>query len=110
MMSEQEVKEEKYKLHFLKMLEYFNKITELVLENIGNESFLKDIWKQNFNGLINITKFPEHRLNIYKLIKRSCERTSWNNRKHTESKIFYKYSKFFAEFFSIRNSGLTPSI
>ena len=45
MMSEDEVKEEKYRQHFEKMLLYFEKLVNLILRNMQNSSFMEQIWK-----------------------------------------------------------------
>ena len=45
MMSEDEVKEEKYRQHFEKMLLYFEKLVNLILRNIQNNQFMENVWK-----------------------------------------------------------------
>ena len=73
MMSEDEVKEEKYRQHFEKMLLYFDKLVNLILRNVQNNKFLEHVWKENFDNLIGIVRFPHHRIPIYRIVKMSCE-------------------------------------
>jgi len=94
MMSEQEVKEEKYRKHFLKMASLFDKIVLLFLNTLRDHNLLNKLWQANLKNILFITKYPEHRLSILKLIKRSCIFTAWQNKKYVESKIFVKHSLF----------------
>ena len=94
MMSEQEVKEEMYRKHFLKMASLFDKIVLLFLNTLRDHNLLNKLWQANLKNILFITKYPEHRLSILKLIKRSCIFTAWQNKKYVESKIFVKHSLF----------------
>ena len=93
MMSEDEVKEEKKRQHFDKMLLYFRKLVNLILRNIQEESFIQHLWKINFHPLIHIVEFPDHRIEIYKIVKYSCEHIGFTKKQWN---IFAKYSLFFA--------------
>ncbi len=44
MMSEEEVKTEKFRKHFEKMITYLTKYTHLFIANVKNEPFLFKLW------------------------------------------------------------------
>ena len=92
MMSEDEVKEEKYRQHFDKMLHYFGKLVDMILRSINEPNFIEHIWEINFNSLIHIVRFPDHRNYIFRIVKYSCELIGSNAK---QWKIFKKYSNFF---------------
>ena len=92
------------------MVSLFDKIVQLFLNTLRDHNLLNRLWQKNLKDILFITKYPEHRLSIFRLIKRSCIFTAWQNKKYLESKIFVKHSLFLGEFFSFKNSGITPSI
>jgi hypothetical protein len=110
MMSEQEVKEEKYHRHFMKMLAIFDKITAKLLATLNSHPLICRLWSEHLKSILAVTKFPEHRLSVQKLIKRSCIFTAWFNHKSPESKIFSKHSDFLGELLAFRHSKITPSV
>lgn len=110
MMSEQEVKEEKYHKHFLKMLAVFDKITAKLLVTLNSHQLVSDLWRANLKSILAVTKFPEHRLSVQKLVKRSFLFTAWFNSKSPESRVFSKHSSFLGELFAFRHSKITPSV
>jgi hypothetical protein len=94
MMSEQEVKADKYRQHFLKMLAFFDKIVNKLLDSLNKHSLICSLWQHNLKSILTVTKYPEHRISIQKLIKKSCRFSAWYNQKCTESKLFSKHSDF----------------
>ena len=58
MMSEQEVKEEKYRRHFLKMVALFDKIVSLFLNTLIDHDLLIKLWQKNLKSILAITKYP----------------------------------------------------
>lgn len=118
MMSEEEVKAEKYRKHFEKMIRYFTKFVGFFIVNLSNDSFLFNLWNLHFASFINITKYAETRVPIYGLVRKSIERAYINMVKSakangfnpSEPRIFLKFSSFLGEFFSIRHSTITPSL
>lgn len=80
MMSEQEVKEEKYRHHFLKMLSIFDKIVGKLLGTLSNHTIVGKLWQCHLKSILAVTKFPTHRLSVQKLVTRSCLFTAWHNR------------------------------
>jgi hypothetical protein len=57
MMSEEEVKTEKYRKHFDKMVAYFAKYVRLFEANLSNPPFLSTLWHTHFSSLISITQY-----------------------------------------------------
>ena len=57
MMSEEEVKIEKYRKHFEKMVSYFSKYVKLFLANLNKNDFLFNLWNTHFSSLIKITQY-----------------------------------------------------
>jgi len=94
MMSEQEVKADKYRQHFLKMLSFFDKIVKKLLFSLNTHSLICNLWQHNLKSILTVTKYPEHRLSIQKLIKKSCRFSAWFNNECIESKIFSKHADF----------------
>ena len=92
------------------MLSIFDKIIKKLLNTINSNETFNKLWRNNLKSLLKMTKFPEHRMSVLRLVKRSCIFTAWFNRKSSESKLFTKYSDFIGEFFSFRHSSITPSV
>lgn len=55
MMSEQEVKEEKYREHFMKMVRLFDLVVAHFLNNFNNHELLTQLWKRLIKKLLTIT-------------------------------------------------------
>lgn len=109
-MSEQEVKQQKYREHFMKMVKLFDRIVHHFLFSFNDHELLNTLWHKHMKSILGITCHPEHRHSIMKLVKKSCLFTAWHNRKYKESKIFLRHCEFLGDFFSFRNSGITPSV
>ena len=78
MMSEEEVKAEKYRKHFDKMVRYFSSYVKLFIANLNNKTILFNLWNTHFASLIKITQYAETRSSIYRLVRKSIERTYVN--------------------------------
>jgi hypothetical protein len=76
------------------MLFLFEKVASIFLLSLKDHNAICHLWYNNLKQILAISKFPEHRLSIQKLVKISCIVTAWENRKSPESKIFSKYSVF----------------
>jgi hypothetical protein len=63
------------------MLTVFDKITVKLLETLNSHQLVSELWHANLKSILAVTKFPEHRLSVQKLIKRSCLFTAWFNHK-----------------------------
>lgn len=103
------------------MVFYFTNYINLCIANLKDEQFLYQLWMEHFSEIINITQYAETRVPIYRLVRLTIERTMVNinlykktNKVNYQStkdeRIFTKYAQFFADFFSIRHSRITPSI
>lgn len=76
------------------MLSIFDKIVKKLLTTMNSNETFNRLWRNNLKSLLKMTKFPEHRMSVLRLVKKSCIFTAWFNRKSSESKLFTKYSEF----------------
>jgi hypothetical protein len=53
------------------MLHYYSNYLNLIVSNIKSNDLLLNIWNIHFNSIIKITQYPEARLPIYILVKKS---------------------------------------
>ena len=94
MMSEEEVREEKYREHFAKMVRVFDLVVEHFLATFNNHQLLVALWQDLMQPLLSTTVYPSHRLNIHRMVKQSCLYTAEFNHKEKESNLFQKYALF----------------
>ena len=92
MMSEEEVKEEKYNVHFLKMVRLFDLISDSFLNNFNDHALLTSLWKNLMKKILGVTNHPEHRLSVLKLVKKSCLYTAYRSQGEKESTIFLRHA------------------
>jgi len=64
------------------MLSLFDKIIAKFLQSLNSHDLLNALWHNNLTSLLSMTKFPEHRLSIMKLVKKSLIFTAWQNKSY----------------------------
>jgi hypothetical protein len=92
------------------MLAVFDRITAKLLATLNSHPLVCQLWQAHLKSILAVTKFPEHRLSVQKLVKRSCLFTAWFNRNSPQSRIFSKHAGFLGDFLAFRHSKFTPSV
>lgn len=110
MMSEAEVKEEKYRRHFLQMLSLFDQIVSRLLPALRCHALANSLWRQSLQSVLGVTRFPEHRLGVRLLVLRCALITANHNKGSPDARLFVRHSGFLGEFFALRHSGITPAV
>lgn len=53
------------------MFHYYESYIKLIVSNIKKDSFLLNIWNNHFSSIIKITQYPEARMPVFILVRKS---------------------------------------
>ncbi len=65
------MKAERFRKHFEKMFHYYESYIKIIVSNVKKDSFLLNIWNNHFNSIIKITQYPEARMPVFILVRKS---------------------------------------